>query len=335
MATFTPLRHQNWAWELEAALASVRDAAILARDLRRRADGEVLRKADTSPVTVADFAVQALVAGDLFAAFPDDALVAEEDSRSLPVLSSGRLLLQILDELRRFRPRVDLTRLREAIDRGTGAPGNRFWTLDPIDGTEGFISGGQYAVALALVVRGRPAVGVLGCPALSLSDGTSTDETGALLYAIRGLGAFHLPLTASAEPRLLSVSDVRDVRMARVIRSRASHHIDLKAFDDIMEVLGAPTPAQAIDGQAKHAIIAAGRAEVMLRLPATRTFRDKIWDHAAGTLIVEEAGGCVTDLAGRPLDFRGGRVLSDNDGVVASNGHLHAAVLEAVRRVVQ
>jgi 3'(2'), 5'-bisphosphate nucleotidase len=71
----------------------------------------------------------------------------------------------------------------------------------------------------------------------------------------------------------------------------------------------------------------------MLRLPATRIFRDKIWDHAAGALIVEEAGGCVTDLVGRPLDFGAGRVLSHNEGVVASNGRLHSAVLEAVQRV--
>jgi 3'(2'), 5'-bisphosphate nucleotidase len=333
VVTSTPLRHHNWPRELEAALASVRDAALLARDLRRRTELEVLRKLDTSPVTVADFAVQALVAGDLFAAYPDDALVAEEDFSSPRAMSSDRLMLQILEEIRPYRPRMDMTRLRLAIDRGGGSPASRFWTLDPIDGTEGFISGGQYAVALALVVRGRPAIAVLGCPALSLTaEGTAPEDTGALLYATCGRGAFHMPLTTPGEPRMLSVSDVRDVRAASVIRSRASHHIDLEAFDDIVEALGTRVPPQAMDGQAKHAMIAAGRADVMLRLPATRIFRDKIWDHAAGTLIVEEAGGCVTDLAGRPLDFSTGRVLSHNEGVVASNGRLHSAVLEAVRR---
>jgi len=89
-----------------------------------------------------------------------------------------------------------------------------------------------------------------------------------------------------------------------------------------------------MDSQAKHAAIATGHADLMMRIPATRTFRDKIWDQAAGTLLVEEAGGRVTDLQGGELDFGAGRELTRNEGVIASNDALHNAVLNTVKRVI-
>ena len=58
-----------------------------------------------------------------------------------------------------------------------------------------------------------------------------------------------------------------------------------------------------------------------------------MWDHAAGALIVQEAGGKVTDLTGRPLDFSPGRTLINNSGIIASNGKIHEQVVEAVQAV--
>ena len=60
---------------------------------------------------------------------------------------------------------------------------------------------------------------------------------------------------------------------------------------------------------------------------------EQIWDQAAGALLVEEAGGRVTDLEGRPLDFGVGRRLDRNFGVLATNGRLHDAALATLRRV--
>jgi 3'(2'), 5'-bisphosphate nucleotidase len=89
-----------------------------------------------------------------------------------------------------------------------------------------------------------------------------------------------------------------------------------------------------IDSQVKYAVLARGEAEVYLRLPSPKTpdYREKIWDHAAGSLIVEEAGGNVSDMNGVPLHFGCGRLLSDNAGVVATNGGLHQRVMEGVRK---
>jgi len=73
----------------------------------------------------------------------------------------------------------------------------------------------------------------------------------------------------------------------------------------------------------------------MLRLlsPAQPNYREKIWDQAAGALVVTEAGGLVTDLDGKPLDFTAGRNLVNNRGVLASNRLLHPAALQALREI--
>jgi 3'(2'), 5'-bisphosphate nucleotidase len=88
-----------------------------------------------------------------------------------------------------------------------------------------------------------------------------------------------------------------------------------------------------MDSQAKYALLAAGRGDLIFRLisPDRPDYEELIWDQAAGSLIVTEAGGRVTDLNGRDLDFSLGRKLSNNVGVVASNGVLHEQALRALQ----
>ena len=90
-----------------------------------------------------------------------------------------------------------------------------------------------------------------------------------------------------------------------------------------------------MDSQAKYMLLAAGEGELYLRFLSSRQpdYREKIWDQAAGSLIVEEAGGQVCDLHGRPLDFSAGRTLLHNRGVLASNGYLHQQALQALRAI--
>jgi 3'(2'), 5'-bisphosphate nucleotidase len=87
-----------------------------------------------------------------------------------------------------------------------------------------------------------------------------------------------------------------------------------------------------LDSQAKYALLAAGRGDLLVRLLSSRQpdYREKVWDQAAGSIVVEEAGGRITDLHGRSLDFTAGRTLARNRGLLASNGHLHAAALAAL-----
>ena len=90
-----------------------------------------------------------------------------------------------------------------------------------------------------------------------------------------------------------------------------------------------------MDSQAKYAAVARGDAVLYLRLPSGNPDRyaEKIWDHAAGALVVEEAGGIVTDMHGKPLDFGKAERLHDNQGVVVSNGAIHDDVIAALARL--
>ena len=102
----------------------------------------------------------------------------------------------------------------------------------------------------------------------------------------------------------------------------------------ISSILGITNPPLRLDSQVKYAAIARGDASIYFRLPRLTGYLEKIWDHAAGTIIVEEAGGKVTDFYGQTIDFSAGKRLKNNKGIIASNGHLHRKVLEAVSQVV-
>jgi len=319
----------SWRREFGVALDVIREAATLARDVHQQIGDRALLKVDQSPVTVADFAVQALVAHRLRQAFPADPLVAEEDAAWLRSPAARSTLQSVVDALHPVAPDLDANRVLDAIDRGRGVPSDRFWTLDPVDGTQGFIRGNQYVVALAFIVCGRIEIGLLGCPRLT---DDRQDGAGSIVCAVRTRGAFRTSL-AGREFVPLRVSSCREPRKARVLRSFQSEHIDLRTFNEIVAILKVETPPTLMDSQAKHAVIAAGQADLLIRCPAEREFQERIWDQAAGSIIVEEAGGRVTDLRGMPLDFAAGRILARNEGVIASNSHLHAAAVSAVQHV--
>jgi 3'(2'), 5'-bisphosphate nucleotidase len=221
----------------------------------------------------------------------------------------------------------------EWIDRGAAAPSDRFWVLDPIDGTKGFLRGDQYVVALALVENGQVVLGALGCPNMDGQLNPRADS-GALVLAAHGKGAWSMDLNGSVWRRI-HVSDVREAARVRLLRSFEAAHTDGDKIAAFARALGAQAEPVRLDSQAKYAMLAGGRGEVVLRLlsPKRPDYREKIWDQAAGTLIVEEAGGVVTDLDGKPLDFSQGRLLVNNRGVIASNGHLHADMLVALRQI--
>jgi 3'(2'), 5'-bisphosphate nucleotidase len=321
---------------LSQMLRAVDQAAQLATWIRRHRV-VALEKPDRTPLTIADLAAQAVVSAALERVFPDDLLVAEEDASVLDTDKGRRLVEPLIQHLRPFLPALDARELTRLLTRARGSAGPRAWFLDPVDGTEGFLHDGRhYVVALALIDRGHPTVGILGCPTLQ-TDGMlggpvehlHTDIPGSMLVAQRDRGVWVSPLEI-AEFTAVRVSDVTSVRDARLLRSYVDSHIDVdatRAFERAAAVAQASVP---LDSQAKHALIAAGHADLFVRMASDPRYREQIWDHAAGVLAIEEAGGRVTDLHGRPLDFAAGTTLSRNEGIVASNGHLHAAALAAV-----
>jgi len=304
------------------ATAAVYEATQLCQAVQEELGYGVLQKGDRSPVTVADFGSQALMCRYIREAFPNDSIVAEEDAAALRHPDQREVSEEVVRRVRDMRPQSSSEVVMEWIDYGNGqADSKRFWTLDPIDGTKGFLRGQQYAIALALIEEGQVQLGVLACPKL---DG------GIWLLAMRGEGVWYQPLNGGYPPRRIHVSQTHETAKARFCESVESGHSAHGDAYRLAQHLGIQTESVRLDSQAKYAAVARGDADIYLRLPTRRSYREKIWDHAAGVCALEEAGGTVTDIFGRPLDFSHGRTLAHNRGVVATNGHLHDRVIASI-----
>ncbi len=327
---------EKFEMELRVACEAVRAASALCQAVQAGISTEALEKKDRSPVTVADFGSQALVCRTLAAAFPDDPVIAEETSKDLRDEGDERIMAGLIDRLNAALPdeQGDEAAACGWIDHGNASEYHqRFWTLDPIDGTKGFLRGEQYAISLALIVDGELAVAALACPNLPGAPG-SDSAGGSVFAAVRGQGASVTPLNApDAAPRTVTVSETLETVNARFCESYESGHSSHDDAARIAERLRITADPVRLDSQAKYAIVARGEADIYLRLPTRKDYVEKIWDHAGGALLVTEAGGKVTDVAGAELDFTHGPRLETNRGIIVTNGHLHDRVLEAVGKV--
>jgi 3'(2'), 5'-bisphosphate nucleotidase len=320
--------------EIQFAIDAVCKASILVQTIQAEMVSPALTKDDRSPVTVADFAAQALVGGMLENHFPHDKMIGEEDSI---VLQSERSTLERVTQfVSQFAPTATPESICAWIDRGAAKSGPRYWTLDPIDGTKGFLRGDQYVVALALVYNGRVQVGVLGCPKLNFLPLKEEGRgEGVLVIAARGQGTWITLINGTSKFSRIQVSSLADPAQARLLRSFESEHTNVSRMDIFAQTLGIQAEPVRMDSQAKYAVLAAGQGEIYLRMltPTRPDYKEKIWDQAAGSIVIEEAGGRVTDLDGYPLDFTQGRTLANNRGICATNGVLHEAALETLKAI--
>lgn len=313
----------------DVAIKAVRKASAVCKGVQERLiSPETIEKKDKSPVTVADYASQAIVCCMLADAFAEDVVVGEEDAAQLRKEDQAHIRRAVMDQVQAVNDNcIDEETVLSWIDLGgANADTDSYWTLDPIDGTKGFLRKEQYAVALGLIENGQVVLGVLGCPNL---DG------GQLLVAIKGQGAYHIPLWDSEDVTgpAIHVSNITDTSAACFCESVESGHSNHSQSAQIAKLLNITKDSVRLDSQAKYATIAHGEAHIYLRLPTSETYREKIWDHAAGKLVVEEAGGTVTDVTGTPLDFTHGRKLEQNRGIIATCGPIHARVVEVVQQV--
>lgn len=318
--------------EKRIAIAAVREAAELCQNVQQQMDPEAMQKKDRSPVTVADFGSQALICSRLRRAWPDDPIIAEENAAVLREAESQESARQVVYHVRTLRPDASSEDVLEWIDYGghkEHAP--RYWTLDPIDGTKGFLRGDQYAVALALIVDGEVVVAALACPNLTIS--LDPGERGVVAIVVLGQGAELYRLRDMELIGDARVSAVENPAEAKFSESVESGHTSHSRSAKISELMGISAPATRLDSQAKYVVVAAGDAEIYMRLPSSRRYVENIWDHAAGMLLVQEAGGRVTDVHGKDLDFGHGWQLAENRGVLVSNGALHDPLLTAVEQV--
>jgi len=399
----------NFRLELNHAIAVVQQAAFMSRSMQKNllsGRGSV-SKDDKSPVTVADFAVQALIIDRLAKHFPEDSFIAEESTGILR--EDINIKQQVLEALNQASgPGLgpdgywDESRLFAAIDRGDYAlvrdenykekeeeeeeekiiynnnnggsskkQQERVWVLDPIDGTKGFMRGQHFCIALALMIDGVPVLSTMAVPNLSLhavvESGATTaggdiikvDEgyyfninddkrvhrhlpsTGSLYFASTNEGAFARslgqPLGAAIEVTVSATEPSKNSNSnsnsnIRLCEGAESGHTDQITTAKAKENLGSPPSFIQMDGMGKSCIVGAGGADAVIRLPPNG-YQEAIWDHAAACHFVCEAGGKATDLDGKDLDFRYGRLLQKKvKGIVISNTRLHDTILEAIKK---
>jgi 3'(2'),5'-bisphosphate nucleotidase len=234
------------------------DLATLARAAGRRVRSLYLngcarsRKADGSPVTVADREAETIIVAGLADLWPGVPIVAEE-----------------------------------AVSEGARAQfGERFFLVDPLDGTRDFVEGGngEFTVNIALVEAGAPTLGVVYVPMdgrLYAGDATGAWRADCLPDRDDAAAFFPIGVRAGvAAPR------------ARVVASRRS-----LGLDRFLDRLGAGEPTR-ISSSVKFCLIAEGAADLYPRLSPVSE-----WDSAAGEAVLRAAGGGVIDLKGGRLRY--------------------------------
>jgi 3'(2'), 5'-bisphosphate nucleotidase len=356
--SLTSKMSHSYSKDLQIAELAVQRATILTKQVFHEKSKGTQTKEDKSPVTIADFGAQALIISAIRHAFPQDEIVGEEEASNFA--QNLELRDQTWSHVRATKledenaeavlggPIQSVEQMVEAIDAGNSSGGakGRIWALDPVDGTKGFLRGGQYAVCLALIVDGDVKVGVLGCPNLPVDNSVLLTENigkdqmdeegkGVLFSAVSGQGAASRPLGRGdlLPSQSIHVKPVEDLSRAAFCESVEAAHSSHGEQAAIAKKLGITRPSVRMDSQAKYGSLARGAGDVYLRLPVSETYQEKIWDHAAGYLIVREAGGEVTDANGKKVDFSKGRTLVDNKGIVASPKAIHDRVIAAVIEV--
>lgn len=188
----------------------------------------------------------------------------------------------------------------------------RIFFVDPVDGTREFVErNDQFVVMLGLVEGDTAVVGIIQAP-----------TTGEAWVGVVGAGAYRLARDGTRTP--IRVSGTRELARAHVVSSR-SHRTH--ALERALSSLGAAQISAVGSAGLKGARVATGEADVYV----APHYAGKRWDICPTDALVVAAGGRVTDARGKPMDYRG-ESLSNDLGIVLTNGALHAEVLERLAR---
>ena len=181
----------------------------------------------------------------------------------------------------------------------------RCWIIDPLDGTNDYVSGGSnFGVMLGLLDNYQPVFGATYQPI--------RDE---FAYAARGSGAF---LVKEGTEIKLNVSS------SETISALVSRFRRIDELEEMLERIKPSTIAN-MPTAFKTVEVAKGNATLFL---SPREIIMNLWDLCAPTVILEEAGGRITDLYGRAFIYSGG--FANYNGIIASNGLVHDYVINHI-----
>jgi 3'(2'), 5'-bisphosphate nucleotidase len=351
-----PYTQERLIAELAVQLTSLLTKQAL-QSVKSHPDFNTNTKPDDTPVTIVDFAAQALLTSAVHAVFPQDQFIGEENANALRdaaelrqrvwgLVSSVHLDDEESDALL-ARP-ASIEAMLDAIDAGGSGQGGRkgrIWMMDPLDGTAAFLKGQQYAVSLALVENGLERVGVVGCPNLPLGTARIEEEVvdgdgyGVMLSAVRGRGTLMRPMGTGAlrdATELLVLRDgPEDLRVLHIVDSSKGNVWRQQRLRDIAAHVGTVYPGTDLwSSHMRYVALVLGGGDIQLRIPGgPQPSHMYVWDHAGLQLILTEAGCVVTDLSGRAIDFGAGRELALNNGVVAAMRRVHGRMLEILDKI--
>ena len=316
--------------DLTPIFSAVRQAATLCQELQKR---HITRsdKGGHEPVTIADYGSQAIINRAISQHFPNDAVMSEESGEqflSLVADAQRAYIIGLIGEV--LQEDITEKDVITWLDHGKGREERQMWVVDPIDGTKGFLGQRHYVNAVGVMHNRKPVAGILGAPKYP-----GGYKGGALLYAVDG-SAYIESLNGGNDTRKITVSPTSDPAQLRGLESVEKSHAGHARMARVREYVGMdPALLGRADSMEKYGRIAAGDAELYLRLPRVNSTRPhSIWDHAPGAAIVEAAGGIVTDVDGSPLDYSTGKALQ-NDGIVVSNNTIHDKIIEAVQKLLE
>jgi 3'(2'), 5'-bisphosphate nucleotidase len=227
-----------------------------------------------------------------------------------PVTQADRIANEIIvQRLSREFPEDGIL-AEESVDTERRLGKSRVWMIDPLDGTTGFIKGdGDFAVQIGLAENGDCVLGVVYQPL-----------PGVLYHAVRGNGAW--VERPEAEPEQARVSDHTDLSTMRLAASR-SHRSP--RMDRVVQQFGVKQEVRRGSVGIKVGLIVEQQCDLYVHLSP----RTKQWDTCAPEIILQEAGGRLTDLFGQPLRYNS-REVQNRNGIVASNSVAHQEIIEAL-----
>ena len=258
----------------------------------------------------------ARTAGARILEFYAQEIVTEEkfgvDNLSEPVTIADRTASKLIVQgLAEAFPVDAILSEEEADDVKTRLAADKVWMIDPIDGTWGFINkDGDFGVQIGLTENGEAVLGVVFLPV--------HDE---LFYAVKGAGAF--VIKQNAPPEKLQVSGKTDFAQMTLAVSR--NHLSPK-MSAVSKTFHIKNTIHRGSVGLKVGLIARQTADLYIHLSP----RTKYWDSCAPQIILEEAGGKMTDIFGAPLRYDLHDVQNHN-GILASNGAAHDLTVEKLR----
>lgn len=254
-------------------------------------------------------------AGDLILEIYEKGFAVEEkfwkDNTGEPVTEADRASSELIVEGLKAAFPADGILSEEAVDTDERLTKQRVWMIDPIDGTRGFVEGaGDFAVQIGLAENGKPTVGVVFQPI-----------TNRLYFATKGEGAFLVE--NGGKPQELQVSEKFD--FSEMILAVSRSHRSPK-MTSLVEHFGFKSEFPHGSVGLKVGLLASRQADLYIHLSP----RTKFWDTCAPQIILEEAGGKLTDIFGQEIIYDIEDVQNYN-GVLATNGTAHETVLSHLK----